>query len=97
MPPVSADWPARAAWDNFQSSGEHATHSVASADIDNDGWVDVFVGHELSPSQLFRNNGDGTFQDITARAGVGASTVVKGTAFGDYDNDGWLDCLLRRA
>src|SRR6478736_3475769 len=76
------------------SSGEHATHSVSWADIDNDGWLDVFVGHELTPSQLFRNRGDGTFEDITAKAGVGASTFAKGTNFGDYDNDGYPDLYI---
>ena len=65
------------------SSGQHATHHAAWADFDNDGWLDVFVGHELTPSQLFRNRGDGTFEDVTARAGVGATAFTKGIAAGD--------------
>jgi hypothetical protein len=76
------------------SSGAHATHSVAWADVDNDGWLDAFVGHELTPSQLFRNRGDGTFEDVTARAGVGRVAFTKGVVAGDYDNDGFPDFFL---
>jgi hypothetical protein len=76
------------------SSGQHATHHAAWADFDNDGWLDVFVGHELTPSQLFRNRGDGTFEDVTARAGVGATAFTKGIAAGDLDGDGWMDLYL---
>ncbi|HEY8151644.1 MAG TPA: CRTAC1 family protein [Vicinamibacteria bacterium] len=75
-------------------SGAHATHSAAWADFDNDGWLDVFVGHELTPSQLFRNRGDGTFEDVTARAGVGKTAFTKGATWGDYDNDGWRDLYV---
>jgi hypothetical protein len=76
------------------SSGAFSTHSVAWADYDNDGWLDVFVGHELAPSKLFRNRGNGTFEDVTAKAGVGANAFTKGMVFGDYDNDGWPDLYV---
>jgi FG-GAP-like repeat/ASPIC and UnbV len=75
-------------------SAAHATHSAAWADYDNDGWLDVFVGHELTPSQLFRNRGDGTFEDATARAGVGATAFTKGVTWGDYDKDGYPDLYV---
>ena len=75
-------------------NGRHATHSVAWLDYDNDGWLDVFVGHELTPSELFRNRGDGTFEDVTARAGVGATAFTKGVVAGDYDNDGFPDLYV---
>jgi FG-GAP-like repeat/ASPIC and UnbV len=74
--------------------GKQATHSVAWGDYDNDGWLDVFVAHELSPSQLFRNRGDGTFEDVTARAGVGSTAFTKGVVFGDYDGNGYPDLYL---
>ena len=67
---------------------------MAWADFDNDGWVDLYVGHELSPSQLFRNKGDGTFEDVTERAGVGSVSFTKGVVAGDYDNDGWPDLYV---
>ena len=76
------------------SSGSHSTHSVAWGDFDNDGWLDVFVGHELTPSQLFRNRGDGTFEDVSRRAGVGATAFTKGVVFGDYDKDGFPDLYV---
>jgi len=76
------------------SSSLHATHSVAWLDYDNDGWIDLFVGHELTPSQLFRNKGDGTFEDVTARAGVGATAFTKAVVAGDYDNDGFADLFV---
>jgi hypothetical protein len=71
-----------------------STHSVAWADFDNDGWVDVYIGHELSPSGLFRNRGDGTFENVTERAGVGSVSFTKGVVAGDYDNDGWPDIYV---
>lgn len=75
-------------------SGTHRTHTAAWADFDNDGWLDVFVGHEETPSQLFHNNGDGTFTDVTPQAGVGRTAFTKGAAWGDYDNDGYPDLYV---
>lgn len=64
------------------------------ADFDNDGWLDLFVGNEFSPSQLFHNNGDGTFTDTAQRAGVDRSAFTKGVVAGDYDNDGYSDIYV---
>lgn len=75
-------------------SGEHRTHSAAWADFDNDGWLDVFVAHEETPSQLFRNRGNGTFEDVTRKAGVGRTAFSKGSTWGDYDNDGFADLYV---
>ncbi len=72
----------------------HRTHSAAWADFDNDGWLDVFVGHEFSWSQLFRNRGDGRFEDVTDRAGLRFRSLTKGTVAGDIDNDGWQDLYV---
>jgi len=73
---------------------EHPTHSAAWADYDNDGWVDLYVGHERTPSQLFRNKGDGTFEDVSSRAGVGHVAFTKGVVWGDYDDDGFPDLYV---
>ena len=47
-----------------------------------------------SPNYLFRNLGDGTFEDVTAESGVADSTNSKGAIFGDYNNDGFLDLYV---
>jgi hypothetical protein len=75
-------------------STDHRTHSVAWADFDNDGWLDVFMGHELTASQLFRNRGDGTFEDVSSPAQVDFSSLTKGVTAGDYDNDGYPDVYV---
>jgi len=68
-----------------------ATQTAAWADIDNDGYVDLFVGNENAPCQLFRNKGNGTFQDIAHHAGVDRVRFTKGVIAEDYDNDGYPD------
>ena len=68
---------------------------VAVGDIDNDGNVDVFVTHFGARNQLFRNNGDGTFTDVTQKAGVaGAGKWGSSATFFDYDRDGYLDLFV---
>ena len=74
--------------------GAHPTHSAAWADFDDDGWLDVFVAHELVKSQMFRNRGDGTFEDVTTKAGVASLALTKGVVAGDFDNDGFPDLYL---
>jgi len=75
-------------------SVDYPTHSAAWADYDNDGWVDLFVGHEHMPSQLFRNKGDGTFEDVSVKAGVNRAAFTKGVAWGDYDGDDYPDLYV---
>jgi hypothetical protein len=70
------------------------TQAAVWVDIDNDGRLDLFVGNESSPAQLFRNKPDGTFEDIAAKAGVNKSAFSKGVTAGDYDNDGWPDLYV---
>jgi tetratricopeptide (TPR) repeat protein len=70
------------------------THSAAWADFDGDGWLDLFVGHEESPSALFKNRGDGTFVDVSHAAGVDRIAFTKGATWGDYDNDGRPDLYV---
>jgi hypothetical protein len=73
----------------------YPTQTAAWGDYDNDGDLDVYVCNESKsirfPSQLFRNNGDGTFSDVAPQAGVRNLRYCKGSVWGDYDNDGDLD------
>jgi hypothetical protein len=65
-----------------------------AGDIDGDGDLDLFVTEFGGPDQLFRNNGDGTFTDVTATAGAGDSLWSSSAAFADVDNDGDLDLYV---
>jgi hypothetical protein len=68
---------------------------VAVGDFDGDGHDDVYFLNQLGPNALYRNRGDGTFEDVTARAGVGlGDRICVGAAFADYDNDGHQDLYV---
>jgi hypothetical protein len=70
-------------------------HGLAAADVDNDGKLDLYFVNQVGPCELWRNRGDGTFEDITARAGVAIPDSVKvGASFADYDNDGDADLFV---
>jgi hypothetical protein len=71
------------------------------ADFDNDGWVDLFLGHEddrekSHPSLLYRNDRDGTFTECAAACGLADLGFVKGAAWGDYNNDLLPDLYISR-
>lgn len=71
-----------------------ATQSAVWADIDNDGYLDLFIANENSPAQLFRNRGDGTFEDISHAAGIDRTAFSKAVTAADYDNDGFVDFFV---
>ena len=66
------------------------------ADYDNDGRKDLFVSRTFKHNQLFHNNGDGTFKDVTAASGIGEDCCTTVASWGDYDNDGFLDLYVGR-
>jgi hypothetical protein len=77
----------------------YPTQTAAWADYDGDGDLDLFVGNEADPghhypSQLFRNEGDGTWVDVAASAGVENLGYAKGSSWGDYDDDGDPDLYV---
>ena len=67
----------------------------AFLDYDNDGYLDLYLVNSAAPSMLFRNNGDGTFKDVTSSAKVdNQGSYGHGVAGGDYDNDGYVDIYV---
>jgi enediyne biosynthesis protein E4 len=68
---------------------------VAVGDYDNDGYPDLYVT-SYGKNILYHNNGDGTFTDVTAKAGVAGGVWSVSTGFFDYDNDGKLDLFVTR-
>ena len=83
---------------------ESMSGGVALIDYDRDGWLDIYFTNSQSVdmarhgvkarSALFHNNRDGTFTDVTDKAGVGYPGWAMGVAVGDYNNDGWPDILV---
>lgn len=70
------------------------TLAIGTADFDKDGWVDMYMANDFGPDKIYRNNGNGTFSDVSedsfgvdTKKGMNAET-------GDYDNDGWLDVYV---
>ncbi|MGH9743988.1 MAG: CRTAC1 family protein [Candidatus Acidiferrum sp.] len=79
-----------------ENGHEQAGMGVAVADYDCDGWFDIFKTNFADDTcNLYHNNGDGTFTDVTFSSGIGINNqyVAWGCGFIDYDNDGWQDIL----
>jgi enediyne biosynthesis protein E4 len=88
--------------DGISINREEFGPGVCVADFDGDGWQDIYFvnGRDLYNrgisvrNALYRNNGDGTFTDVTERAGVPGTGYGLGCVWGDYDNDGWPDLFV---
>jgi hypothetical protein len=84
--------------DVTERSGIEATQyglGVAAGDVNNDGWTDLLLTN-FGTNQLFRNNGDGTFSDVSRESGIRdeSGRFAVSAAFVDYDRDGWLDLYV---
>jgi enediyne biosynthesis protein E4 len=83
---------------------ETTGNGAAIFDYDNDGWPDIFLANgstvegfaaDAAPiGHLYHNNHDGTFKDVTAKAGLTRTGWGQGACVGDYDNDGYLDLMV---
>ncbi|MFP4597494.1 MAG: CRTAC1 family protein [Persicimonas sp.] len=69
------------------------TNGVSAADFNNDGWLDLYLANR-GPDRLIRNNGDGTFTDVTQQAGIAAHGNSAGASWGDLDGDGFLELFV---
>ena len=73
------------------------SNAACWGDYDKDGWIDLFIGCERQPNRLYRNRGNGTFEEVSAKAGLRApeeSRFCKGTTWVDVDNDDYPDLFL---
>ncbi|MBI1895928.1 MAG: CRTAC1 family protein [Acidobacteria bacterium] len=80
----------------MRKPGGFYAFTAAAADLNGDGWVDIYVACDSTPGLYFRNNRDGTFTELATEAGIaynehGAEQAGMGIAIADYNNDGWLD------
>jgi len=88
--------------DSFTYIVESMATGCAFFDYDNDGWMDIFIpgGQRLkdtpasASNRLYKNNRDGTFTDVTVKAGLSGSGWAQGVCVGDYNNDGFEDLFL---
>jgi tetratricopeptide (TPR) repeat protein len=62
-------------------------------DYNNDGYPDLFLSNAIGPPELYRNNGNGTFTNVTARANLDHTNLAFGAQWCDIDDDGWLDII----
>jgi Flp pilus assembly protein TadD len=90
------DW--RTVLDGASGIDIYGHHGVSVGDIDGDGFDDLYVCQPAGlPNRLYRNRGDGTFEDITESSGVGLLENTACAIFADFDNDGRQDLIVVRA
>lgn len=82
----------------LRAAGSFYGFTVVAADLDGDGWLDLYTACDSTPSLFFRNNHDGTFTELATEAGLafnehGAEQAGMGLALGDFDGDGRLDIM----
>lgn len=80
---------------NFEVTGLSFMPGVGFIDYDNDSWIDIYLANGIGqPNALYRNNGNGTYTDVAAKAGVANMGFTTGIAVGDLNNDGFDDMYV---
>ena len=78
----------------MNANNNRFSFAASWADYDRDGWPDLYVANDFGRNNLYRNRGDGTFEDVAAKAGVEDLGAGMSVSWGDYDGDGWLDLYV---
>ena len=78
----------------LMEGNDRFSFAASWADYDNDGDPDLYVANDFGRNNLYRNNGDGTFRDVAAEAGLEDLAAGMSGSWGDYDNDGYLDLYV---
>ncbi|MDB2625527.1 FG-GAP-like repeat-containing protein [Flavobacteriaceae bacterium] len=75
------------------SMSSHLSFCSIIFDYNNDGFQDIYISND-KPDNLYKNNGDGTFDDVSEYSGAGIGINAMTTTIGDYNNDGWFDIYI---
>ena len=78
----------------IMGDGYTNTNGIVIGDFDNDGFEDLFLPARISDNRILKNMGDGTFENVTASAGIELGGLTSTGAWGDIDNDGDLDLFI---
>jgi hypothetical protein len=78
----------------MNANNNRFSFAASWADYDKDSWPDLYVANDFGRNNLYRNRGDGTFEDVAAKAGVEDLGAGMSASWGDYDGDGWLDLYV---
>lgn len=78
------------------SNSGHGSFCSAFLDINNDGYQDIYISNDkpINPNILYKNNGDGTFTDISVSSGTDVTIDAMTVTVGDFNNDGWFDIYI---
>ncbi len=77
-------------------TGHQRSFCASFFDYNNDGWQDIYIANDriVTPNLLYKNNGDGTFTDVSSESGTDLLIDAMSTTIDDYNNDGWLDIYV---